>query len=253
MSDTTRPEHEVTSGWRRLARMGRPRLTRANLLGTILALGLGFAIAAQVQQTQTEGLDGLRPDELVRILDNVTQSNNRLSAEIAELEDTRRALEGEGDSAEAIAAAQQRVDTLGILAGTVPARGPGIALTITDPDGKITAPLLLDALQELRDAGAEAVQINGVRVVANTYFSDLDGRVTVGGQRISAPYTFLVIGDPATMASAMDIPGGVTETIRSRGGGSTIDQRTTVDITALHEVVGPRYAQPVPPTAAPTP
>ena len=46
-------------------------------------------------------------------------------------------------------------------------------LTINDPDNKVTAALLLDALQELRDAGAEAVQIGDVRVVADTWFADV--------------------------------------------------------------------------------
>ena len=70
-----------------------------------------------------------------------------------------RLLSGVGSSSEALKSAQDRLDTLGILTGTVPATGPGVVITITDPDHKVTAALLLDALQELRDAGAEAVQI----------------------------------------------------------------------------------------------
>jgi uncharacterized protein YlxW (UPF0749 family) len=236
-----------TSAWARLLRMGRPRATRANALGALLALGLGFAIAAQVQQTDQSGLEQLREDELVRILDDVSQEQNRLANDTRALEVTRdRLVSGADSSEEALKAAQERLDTLGILTGTRPATGPGIVITITDPGGKVTAALLLDALQELRDAGAEAVQINDVRVVADTWFADTDGGVEVSGETVRSPYVIKAIGDSATMASAMDIPGGVTESVRSQGATSTVDQKQSVAVDALHTIQEPRYARPVP-------
>ncbi len=50
------------------------------------------------------------------------------------------------------------------------AQGPGITLTVEDTKGTVEADMLLDAIQELRAAGAEAIQVNDVRVVADTYF-----------------------------------------------------------------------------------
>ncbi|NNM45016.1 DUF881 domain-containing protein [Knoellia koreensis] len=241
------PSVEGIPAWQRLLRMSRPRATRANAFAALLAIGLGFAIATQVQQTNNSGLDQLREDELVRILDDVSQEQDRLTTDTRALEITRdRLLSGADTSAEALKAAQERADTLGILTGTSPAKGPGIVITITDPDNKVTGARLLDALQELRDAGAEAVQINDVRVVADTWFDDVDGGIEVSGRRISAPYTIRAIGDSATMASAMDIPGGVTESIRRDGANSTTRQSETVEITALHSVEEARYARPVP-------
>lgn len=247
-SDSAPPREPVTgrAAWRRLRLMGRPRATRANLIVGLLALALGFAIAAQVRQTDLEGLANLREDELVRILDNVTQENSRLSGEIRELEQTRSQLAAGATSEEARAAAQERLDSIQVLSGTVAATGPGIVLTITDPESRVSAALLLDTLQELRDAGAEAVEINGVRVVASTYFTDLDDGVAVSGQPIRSPYVVRAIGDPPTMAAAMDIPGGVRESVRRLNADATIDQRDSLDITSLHSPTTPQYAQPVP-------
>ena len=250
---TPPPTRDPVTGrraWRRLLRMGSPRATRANLIVGLLALALGFAIAAQVRQTDLAGLADLRSDELVRILDNVTQENSRLSGEIRELERTRGQLAAGATSEEARAAAQSRLDAIEVLSGTVGASGPGIELTITDPEQRVDAALLLDALQELRDAGAEAVEINEVRVVASTYFTDLDTGVAVSGQPISAPYVLRAIGDPPTMAGAMDIPGGVREMVRSKNADSTVEQRDNLEITSLHTPTSPEYAQPVP---SPTP
>lgn len=249
-SPRPQPPRSGTSGrsaWRTLLRMARPRGTKANLFAALLAVALGFALATQVQQTQQRGLENLREDELVRILDDVTQDNARLGTEARQLETTRdRLLSGQGTSTEALVAAKERLGSLSVLAGTVPAKGPGITVTLADPGRHVTAPLLLDALEELRDAGAEAVQIGDVRVVASTYFTDVPRGVEVSGQRIAPPYTIAAIGDSATMAAAMDIPGGVTESARRVGATATVKQHTTLTIGALHSVVQPRYARPVP-------
>lgn len=241
------PDDSRDATWRRLRRMGKPRMTRGNLLATGLTLCLGFAIATQIQQTQETGLTSLRQDELVRVLDDVNQRSSRLDQQVRELEAQREVLtSGANTAAEAAAQAQKRLDQLSILAGTAPARGPGIALTISDPSGAVRGPVLLDVLQELRDAGAEVVQVGGVRVVAGSFFTDAGTSVTLDGQPLSRPFVFLAIGDPKTMASAMQIPGGIVDTARRLGANAVIEERSTVEITALHTPKAPRYAQPVP-------
>ncbi|MGO1167238.1 MAG: DUF881 domain-containing protein [Janibacter sp.] len=244
------PDADTTSGtssWRRLYLLARPRLTRANAFALLLACLLGFAIATQVRQTQAQGLEDLRQDELVRILDDVTQNGNRLDDEIAELRTTRDGLtSSEDNSPEAIAAARERADTLGILSGAEKATGPGITLTITDEDGAVDAATLLDTVQELRDAGAEAMQVGSVRIVASTWFSDGDDGVTADGHDLKSPYRFTVIGDPQTMSTAMEIPGGVSESVRSKGGTVAIREFDSINVEALHSNSSPRYAQPDP-------
>lgn len=248
MSDgTPKGPTDTKASWRRIYLMARPRLTRANIFALLLASLLGFAIATQVAQTQAQGLEDLRQDELVRILDDVTQNGNRLEDEIAELEETRdRLADSEGNSPEAIAAAQERADTLGILAGTERATGSGISLMIEDEGGEVDAATLLDTVQELRDAGAEAMQVGDSRIIASTWFRDSEDGIVVDGRTLEAPYTFLVIGEPQTMSSAMEIPGGVSESVRSKGGEVTVHEFSTINVEALHSNSSPRYAQPHP-------
>ncbi len=253
--EPTVPEPVVDgpAAWRRLALFGRPRATTTNALVTVLALLLGFAIAAQVHQTQVQGLDNLREDDLVRILDTVNSDGLRLEQEIATLQASRdRLASGATSREEAIAAAKDRLDRLGILTGTVAATGPGITLTIHDPKHGVGASLMLDTLQELRDAGAEAVQINNLRIIASTYFADGANGVEISGQPVTAPYVILAIGDSQTLASAMDIPGGVSESVRSVGGDTVVTPQQQVSVTALRTLSPPEYARPVPtPTATP--
>jgi uncharacterized protein YlxW (UPF0749 family) len=122
-------------------------------------------------------------------------------------------------------------------------------MTIADPRGKVTAPVLLDALQELRDAGAEAIEVNNVRMVASSHFGQGASGIEIDGRSVSPPYTLTAIGDPATMSSAMEIPGGLSENVRNLNATITIAQMHDLTVGALHSLSEPRYARPVPPSA----
>ena len=140
-----------------------------------------------------------------------------------------------GTSAEALQEAQQRADDLRVLAGTTPVRGPGIRLRV-DGENAFFASDLLNTVQELRDAGAEAIEVNGRRVVVNTWFDDAQDGISVSGSVVRAPFEILAIGGSATMATAMRIPGGVVDTVESQDGSVVITELDTVDITATAEL-----------------
>ena len=225
------------------------RPTPARVVAAVLVGLLGFAVAVQVRSNELAGLETLRESDLVRLLEDSSEQSARLRAELAELEETRRTLEtGSGTSRAAIEDAEARARTLGILAGTLPAAGPGIVLTVPDPDRTVTAEQLLDAVQELRDAGAEAMQVGDVRVVASTYFTDEAGAVVVDGEPLDPPYRLVAIGDPRTLSSALDIPGGVRDTLRRYSDVEIeVEQSEEVRVTALRSVSTPQYARPAEP------
>ena len=241
------PDDTPQRAWHRLLRAGAPRATRANLLAMVLAGALGFAIIVQVRQTSTEGLDNLREDELVRIFAGVDREGERLADEIRGLQSSLDLLKSQStNDAEAQRAARERLAALGILAGTVPATGPGIVHTVSDPEDKVDASIVLDTVQELRDAGAEAIQVGDVRVVADTWFADTDGGLSVSGTTVGPPYVIRAIGDANTLAGAMEIPGGVTATVRRVGGDTDVQIEDEVVIDALLTPASPQYARPVP-------
>ncbi len=245
------PADTPRRAWHRLLRAGAPRATRANVLAMVLAGALGFAIIVQVRQTSTEGLENLREDELVRIFADTDRQGESLADEIRGLQSSLDLLKSQStNEAEAQRAARERLEALGILAGTVPAAGPGIVLTISDPDGKVDAPIVLDTVQELRAAGAEAVQVGDARVVADTWFADTDQGLSVSGTPVRPPYVIKAIGDATEMAGAMEIPGGVTATVRRAGGDTDVQIEDEVTVDALLTQTSPQYARPVP---TPTP
>jgi uncharacterized protein YlxW (UPF0749 family) len=237
---------EGRAAWGRLLTMGKPRATRANLLVLLLAVVLGAAIAAQVQLTNERGLAELSQTDLVRVLDDVSVRSARLDQQVRELEATRDRLKsGTGTSAEALEQAQKRLDTLSILAGTVGAKGPGITLRISDPDQQVTGPVILDLIQELRDGGAEAIDVGGVRVVASSFIGESGGEVKIDGTPVSRPFVIKAIGDSKTLASAMTIPGGIVESVRQKGANATVTESDSVEITSTHTPTEMTHAKPV--------
>ncbi|MFI1422476.1 DUF881 domain-containing protein [Streptomyces sp. NPDC020731] len=223
-----------------------PRVTRAQLIVALLLFGLGFGLAVQVASNSDSdsALRGARQEDLVRILDELDDRTERLEDEKQGLEKQRDELENSSDQAEE--ARKQTIEKerqLGVLAGTVAAQGPGITMTIEDTKGTVEADMLLDAVQELRAAGAEAIQVNGVRVVAGTYLTDSGNGVGVDGNKITAPYRFKVIGKPQDLEPALNIPGGVVQTLEKEQATVTVERSTKIVVDALRAVKRPDYAR----------
>jgi uncharacterized protein YlxW (UPF0749 family) len=203
----------------------------AALIG-VLTLLLGFAIAVQVHANSSgDTLSGLREDDLIGILDNQNARADRLRQQIAQLQQNLNQLQDSGDRA--AAARRQAIDqahALGILLGTLPATGPGVAVTVSDPGAHLTGEDLLDVVEELRGAGAEAIQFGSVRVTTSTSFEGDGGMVTVDGTELPAPYRVIAIGEPKTLDTALNIPGGVAATVRAAGGPSPSTSNRPADV-----------------------
>ena len=230
---------------------GRPRRHwhgphgSAALIG-VLTMLLGFAIAVQVHaHSSGDNLASLREDDLIGILDNQSARSDRLRQEIADLQQTIRRLQDSGDQA---AAAKQQAEeeaaALSVLLGTVPAAGPGVQVTITDPSSALGPEDLLDVVEELRGAGAEAIQFGSDRVSTSTAFSGRPGAVAVDGVVESPPYRVIAIGDAKTLDTALNIPGGVAATVRAAGGELTVTEEADLTIAAVRGLPQPKYAKP---------
>ncbi|CCA54256.1 MULTISPECIES: DUF881 domain-containing protein [Streptomyces] len=243
---TPAPPAAEQSGRRRLASaLWPPRVTRAQLVVALLLFVLGLGLAIQVSSTsENSALRGARQEDLVRILDELDDRTQRLEDEKSRLEKQRSELETSSDQAEeARKQTQEKEQQLGILAGTVAAEGPGITLTVGDPGGAVESDMLLDAIQELRAAGAEAIQVNGVRVVADSYFTGSGDDMRIDGTKVTAPYVFKVIGKPEDLEPALNIPGGVVQTLEKEQATATVERSAKIVVDALRPAKRPDYAQ----------
>ncbi|TFF16698.1 DUF881 domain-containing protein [Cellulosimicrobium funkei] len=241
------PTQPEPRGLRGLGRAMRPRASRSQVMVGVLCALLGFALVVQVSQTQEDQLSSLRQSDLVRLLDDVTQRSGELEDQVSSLEATRDELQsGSGRERAALELAEQQAETLGILSGRLPAEGPGVQIEVVEGAEPLKAFGLFNVLEELRNAGAEAMEVNGVRLVASSYFEDTSDGVVVDGQVISSPYRWTAIGDPSTLETALEIPGGAMASLRADGARTTVTQQDQAEVTATVEPRAPRYATPVP-------
>lgn len=244
------PEPEQTpSGRDRLVRALR-RPSRAQAVVAVLLAVLGYAAVTQVRFTRVDNsYAGLREQDLIDVLTGLAGTTQRAESEIARLQRTRDDLRSTTGSREAaLAQAQQQADTLAILAGLVPVTGPGIRLTVTEETGSVDVQSMVDTIQELRTAGAEAIQVNGeVRVVADTAVEDAPGGLLIGGQLVTSPYVIDAIGDPHTLAaSGIDFPTGPRDLFEEDGATVTVDELASLDIESVARAPQPDYASPAP-------
>lgn len=244
----TPPDDADAGRDRLLASLIRP--SRAQAVVAVLLAVLGFAAVTQVRSNQTSNTyASLREEDLIQVLTGLNGAAERARNEIQRLEETQRQLESETSSRNtAIQEAQTRVEDLNILAGLVPVHGPGIRMVVTEVDGRVKLSSLLDTVQELRTAGAEAMEFNdSVRVTAQSAFDESVGGIVLDGQELSSPYVIEVIGEPRTLDTGLNFTSGPIEKLEDYDGASVeITELDDVEISSVVEATRPESATPAP-------
>ena len=220
-----------------------PQGRRYLIVGLTIILGIFLSLAIK-QNDEPKLLSSAREDELVRILDDLSKQKDNLELELIKQSQVLESLKS-GSNEEAKKAAQNRIDQLILLSGTAPVTGRGIQVLITGDVYSVSAYTVLDSVQELRDAGAVAIEINGNRVINSTYFNDTSDGITINQAKIRSPYRINALGDPETLATALKIPGGLAEKVTTSGGQVVITQYATLVIESTVDLITPQYAVPV--------
>ena len=207
----------------------------AAVVTAALTVALGFALTIQIRSTAAPDDQVVRREEdLVLILDEINAREEELRRQIGQSRQTVDELSsGRQESGSALEEARARAEAIGILAGTLPARGPGLLVTIQDPEEAVPTSVILGAIQELRGAGAEAMQIDGVRVVVSSAVTGSPGKLRIDGQPLTPPYDIRVVGPPAAMEIALNVSGGVVADIGRVGGRARVEQRESVVVDAV--------------------
>jgi uncharacterized protein YlxW (UPF0749 family) len=233
----------VSRARRSFGRLGGPAVV------VLLTAVMGFLLVGQLRGTERfrRRLEAESEGDLTRILASLTTEADSLRDEVSSLK--LQLLQLETSSAQdqaSVNAADDELRALQVLAGTVAVTGPGLIVTVDDPRGAVGYDTLIDIVQELRDAGAEAIGINGVRVGATSAFANRRGGASLDGAALSPPYKVSAIGPATTLEGGLKIPGGATDVLESLPGVQVEVERTAkVDLPALARAPAFRVARPV--------
>lgn len=222
----------------------------------VICFTLGFLIAVQVRTLSSQQApQGLRVAALLDRLASAQDEIRRLRAEVDKLREQLRNYEqamAEGRSATARLTAE--LQRLRVLAGLTRVRGPGIIVRLTDAPkpsggdpsfGIVHDTDLLMLVNELRNAGAEAIAINDQRIVATTAIRCVGSLITVNGVTISPPYEIVAIGDPDKLLKALTMPKGIVDELRAVGIPVVITQHQDVIVPSLSVTPPLQFARPM--------
>lgn len=232
---------------------------------TILALLIGLVISIQIGTTASSDIGGLIPVAKARGLEEelreLRAEKESIMQSYLELEERLAEIEAQTLSEDALLqAAQKELERYRISSGVVDVKGPGVIVTVDDPppseenpsDGYSTImlryDLLLSLVNKLKDAGAEAISINGQRIIATTEISLAGDNVNINTVPTAPPYTIKAIGNPDTLESTLTIRYGIVETMTNTYGLLVgIVKQEELEIPRYSGVIKFRYATPVVP------
>lgn len=246
--ETPPPAPDGPPSGRQRLRAALTRPSRTQTIAAILLAVVGFAAVTQIRAYQADDTySGYSEQALIDVLNGLAGTSQRAQAEITRLERTKAQLESATNARQAaLDQARERADVLDILAGTVAVNGPGLRITITEVDGTVELDSLLDTVQELRSAGAEAMQFNGkVRVVASTSFEHGPGGIYVDDTLLAPPYVVDVIGEPATLHGALQFVDGPISQLEDDGATVEVVELQSIDIESVRPATRTEYAEPV--------
>ena len=181
---------------------------RSQLTIAAVALVLGLLVVIQLRsQAGSSGLAQLSAQDLTVLVANLNARNDQLRREGSSLEGelaTLKANQARGDaSVDEITSDLERVRA---YAGLEPVGGPGVTISIRGPiDGSGVEGLI----NELRNAGAEAIAVGGVRIVTGVVITGAPGQAQVADRPLGDAFELEAIGAPDKLTGSLTRSGGV--------------------------------------------
>lgn len=221
------------------------RAPRSQLVVGLVTFVLGLLLVVQFRsQAGDTGLAVMSAQDLTVLVANLNTHNDQLRGEVSNLERQLAELE-RGRSSGATSVSQIRSDLGRIRAwsGLDPVAGRGVTITVA---GQISGPSLENLINELKNAGAEAVAIENVRVVPGTVIGGVTGKVSVDAKALGDPFTIRAIGKPTVLTGSLARAGGIIAQLGATNPTTTVDVAETqrIEMPATTSTLLPSHGHP---------
>ncbi len=208
----------------------RQRGSQVALTAIALLLGLLVVVQLRAQQAGT-GLETQSSQDLTLLIANLTTRNDQLRGEVADIQrqlETISAANARGETS--VGQLRSELERARIWSGEDPAAGPGVRIVLY---GGVPAEAVSDLVNELRNGGAEAISIGGVRVVGPTVVAGTVGSLSLESTELGPRVEVLAIGNPAALTGGLTRAGGLAAQLQARYA------EVEVEVTPLDEVSVP--------------
>lgn len=204
--------------------------TQVSLAIVCIVLGILLSVQFRTVQDYNSSIRTDRAEDLSMKLNAVTEERDVLAQEVVSL---REKLSTASSSDPDISGLQQELQKANMVAGLAPVRGPGIVVTLDDslrnpragedPNNLLVHDTdILMVVNELKASGAEAISINGERIIAVSEIRCAGTTILVNSNKIAAPFIITAVGDASNLESGLSLKGGYMETLKVYGIQSTI-------------------------------
>lgn len=239
---------------------------KTNKKGTVsialICMLLAFALTWQLRSVTASGsvtnsTAKARADQLQEQLNLEQEKNEALLTQLLAYKDELQAFSDQAEESGGMARVlSQRLEQTMILSGEAAVHGPGITIRLSDSNWTNTTGAdenyyvihdedLLKVINELRNAGAEAMALNGERLVATSEIRCVGAMVNVNNNRYSAPYTITAIGNADELYNAMFMRQGVVDSLKIWGIQVDVSKVTDLTIAGYSGGLEFKYAKPV--------
>lgn len=222
----------------------------------IMCLALTYGICVQVRTVRNSNSIVSQNYEENNLRDEVLRTKEKYDNKYEELEKAELELEGLREKAveknTGLEEAENKIKQANKINGLTEVTGAGVIITLKDgkdigmslnPSELIVHDLdVLSVINELKNAGAEAISINDQRIVATTSISCGGNVIDINGERVGAPFVIKAIGLPEYLAG-LDRPGGYLERLKAYGVEAKLEKSNKVTIPKYTGVINFKYMQ----------
>jgi uncharacterized protein YlxW (UPF0749 family) len=186
-------------------------LAQATLFAVAMLIGL-LGVGQLNSQARPIEISRLSATELSTLIETLTTANRELRSGLTDIREQLRQYEVSGPQGEsALQVSREDLRRITAFGGLAPVDGQGIVMNV---DGDLDAIAFNDLVNELRNAGAEAIAVDDVRVTARSVAIQGPRSLEVDGVQVGRRFTLRAIGSPDGLLGAMERPGGIISQLK---------------------------------------
>jgi uncharacterized protein YlxW (UPF0749 family) len=219
------------------------RLAQISLFG--VALMVGMLLVGQLRsQARPIELNSLTAQDLSALIETLSSRNSDLRAALLDASAQVRDYQLGGDRGEsAVTVAREDLERINAFAGLTPVKGPGVSLDI---EGSLDPIAVNDLINELRNSGAEAIAVDGVRITARSVAVQGPGALFIDGVEIGRHFTMQAIGSREGLLNSLNRPGGIISQLELFVAASIVaTQEERLELPGTRQDLAPKIARPV--------
>lgn len=224
-------------------------------------LGLAISLQFNTIKKETDGgfLTSQRAQQLAMELRNLRPEKERLNEELTNLEKRLKEYEiSEADENLIIKNLKRDLEQYQLLGGYKEGEGPGVIITVDDPPNDFfiggegsfimyNYDLILELVNKLNAAGAEAIAINDQRYISTTEIYYTSNTMLINSIPTRPPFTIKAIGNPETLEAALNMRYGIVWSMRQYNLQVNVKKENSIKMPRYNKVIHYEYAKPIQP------